>query len=141
MERHRRWPPLRRIHPGSIAPRRLIESGKPERPLSSFPSNQTRFFLAQPPLVLPRHRSRRTHAPCLYKDFIENAPVARLQSGQPSTAGLLSYPSWFVSLVNWSSRVETRIRWTTMFGTSGVLIGRSARIFDGSKVAYGFSST
>lgn len=37
--------------------------------------------------------------------------------------------------------METRIRWTTMFGTSGVLIGRSARIFDGSKVAYGFSST
>lgn len=37
--------------------------------------------------------------------------------------------------------METRIRWTTMFGTSGVLIGRSRRIFGGSKFAYGFSLT
>ena len=84
----------RRIHPGSIAPRRLIESGKPERPLSSFflridavfptERNLRSFYLRR------RSRSRRTHAPCLYKDFIENAPVARLQPDQPSTAGYTS---------------------------------------------------
>lgn len=69
----------RRVRPGSIAPRRLIESGKPCRPLSSFPSNRLGF--SSPNLRrAPRHRSSRAHAPCLYKDFIENASVARLQA-------------------------------------------------------------
>lgn len=80
---HRRWPPLRRIHPAidSLeAINRIWEAGE----ATLLPFLRIDAVFPQPTSNV-RHRSRRTHAPCLYKDFIENAPVARLEAGQPST--------------------------------------------------------
>lgn len=82
---HRRWPPLRRIHPAidSLeAINRIWEAGE----ATLLPFLRIDAVFPQPTSNV-RHRSRRTHAPCLYKDFIENAPVARLEAGQPSTVG------------------------------------------------------
>ena len=83
----------RRIHPGSIAPRRLIESGKPgEATLLLFPFESARFFLrcatsARSTFAVEAGLVARTHARTLLA-FIRTSLKTRLSLASGLTANL-----------------------------------------------------